>query len=261
MELDDLRYASKHLEDLRTQVKYVAHYFDVVTSTQDVAREMAERGAPEGTVVLAEEMVAGKGRLGRKWHAGRGGLWMTIVLRPSMPPRKAQLLSIMSSVAVVEAVGRALGIKLGIKWPNDILFKKRKVSGVLIETSISGDRVDYSLVGIGINVNNEVPLELKQTAVSLKELVGAPVPRIPLLCSLLESFDVLYYSLRRGDETMVINRWKAHSATIGKRVRVVCWDNVLEGLAIGIAGDGSLLLKADDGSILVVNAGEVVHLR
>lgn len=261
MELDDLRHASKHLEDLRTRVKYVVYYFDVVTSTQDVAREMAERGAPEGTVVLAEEMVAGKGRLGRKWYAGKGGLWMTIVLRPSMPPRKAQLLSMVSSVAVVEAVGKALGIKLSIKWPNDVLFEKRKVSGVLVETSISGGRVDYSLVGIGVNVNNEIPPELKQTAVSLKELVGALVPRVPLLHSLLESFDSLYHGLGRGDASMVINRWKACSATIGRRVRVVCWDGVLEGLAIDVAEDGSLLLKVDDGSILVVNAGEVVHLR
>jgi len=261
MELDDLRHAPKYLEDLRTRVGYIVHHFDVVTSTQDVAREMAEEGAPEGTVVLAEEMVAGKGRLGRKWHAGRGGLWMTIVVRPSVSPREAQLLSIASSVAVVEAARRTLGVELGIKWPNDVLFKGKKVAGVLVETSISGMRVVYSLVGIGVNVNNEIPPELRQTAVSLKELTGTSIPRIPLLRSLLESFDDLYGNLERGDARAVISRWKACSATIGRKVRVVCWDGVLEGVAIDVAGDGSLLLKADNGSILVVNAGEVVHLR
>ena len=258
---DDLSEARAYLADLGTEISYAIRYLPSTTSTQDVAKSLADGGAPEGTVVLAEEMSAGRGRLGRKWHAGPGGLWMTAVLRPEVPPARVQLFSLLSSVAVARAIERVCRFRPEVKWPNDVLAGGRKVCGILLEASVEADSVRYLLLGVGINVNNEIPAELREVAVSLKEVVGAPVPRLQLLRAFLVELDALYGRLREGDVEGILREWRSYASTLGRRVRAVYRDEVVEGLAVDVEEDGSLVLKLDDGSTYVVRAGDLVHLR
>ena len=258
---DDLSEAQAYMSGLSTKVRYVLHYLPSTTSTQDVAKTLAEHGAPEGTVVVAEEMTAGRGRLGRRWHAAPGGLWMTVILRPRCPPAKIQLFSILSGVAAAQAIEGVCGVRTEVKWPNDVLIGGRKACGVLVEASVEADTVAYLLLGVGINVNNELPEELKGLAVSLKEVVGRAVPRLPLLTAFLLRLDDLYERLRRGDSEGIIREWRNRASTLGRRVRAICYDAVIEGVAVGVARDGALLLRTKDGSIRVVRTGDIIHLR
>jgi len=239
----------------------VLHYLPSTTSTQVVAKTLAEHGAPEGTVVVAEEMSVGRCRLGRRWHAGPGGLWMTVILRPRCPPAKIHLFSILSGVAAAQAIEEICGVRPEIKWPNDVLIEGRKVCGVLVEASTEADTVGYLLLGVGINVNNELPEELRGLAVSLKEVMGRVVPRLPLLATFLLRLDDLYEGLRRGNSESIIKEWKKRASTLGKRVRAICYDTVIEGVAVDVTRDGALLVKTEDGSVCVVQAGDIIHLR
>jgi len=257
---DDLRYAQTYLRDLGTRIDYIVHYVETCGSTQDVAEELAKQGVPEGTVVIAEEMSAGRGRLGRKWFASRGGLWLTIVLRPSYRTN-LPLLSLVAGISVVESIENLLGIDAELKWPNDVLIDGKKVCGILVEARMELDRVHYVLLGIGINVNNELPPELESFATSLRRVVGTYVPRIPLLRALLKNFDRYYASFVTNDLETIVRRYRELCSTIGRMVEVRTVDGtVLRGLALDIDRDGALLLSVE-GRVVRVEAGDVYHLR
>jgi BirA family biotin operon repressor/biotin-[acetyl-CoA-carboxylase] ligase len=154
-------------------------YLERCGSTQDAARELAERGVAEGAVVVAEVQEAGRGRLGRSWHSAAGGIYATVVLRP--PPRALRVLSLAASVAVTRVL-ELLGLDAKVKWPNDVQVSGRKVSGVLVEAAAEPGGVAYALVGIGLNVNNELPPELVGAATTLREAAGqacTPPPPFP----------------------------------------------------------------------------------
>ena len=259
--LDDLRETNCILRELKMKLKFTVNYLTSTSSTQDVAKSLAEHGAPEGTIVIAEEMSAGRGRLGRKWHATSGGLWMTIVLRPNVPPVKMQLISLLAGVAVAKALANLYGLKPKLKWPNDVLINDRKVCGILAEASIEADAINYILLGVGINVNNEIPEDLKNVAISVKEALGKTVPRALILRAFLVELDKLYAEFNRGNTRRIIEDWKKYASTIGKKVRAIYRDRAIEGLAVDVKNDGSLVLKLEDGSIAVINAGDIIHLR
>ena len=255
---DDLSSASALLNRLDTRLRYKSIYLASTTSTQDVARDLAERGAPEGTLVIAESMTAGRGRRGRRWYAGPGGLWLTLILRP--PPEYFQLLGLLSALAVVKSLEKLWGLRAEVKWPNDVLLEGRKLCGILAEAAFIGGG-GYLLLGLGINVNNDLPPELKDSAISLKDVLRRRVPRLPLLASTLLELDSLYSSLLKGGAEDVLRELKCRMSTLGRRVRVITPDGVVEGLAVSLASDGSLLLRLSDGSLLPFRVGEVIHLR
>jgi len=257
---DDLAEAGAYLKDLSTRVRFSVHYIKSCTSTQDVAEALAREGASEGTVVIAESMTFGRGRLGRKWLAGEGGLWLTVLLRPPALVN-LQLLSLCAGVAVAKAVADLYGIRAELKWPNDVIVDDRKLCGILAEGRAEADRVHYVLVGIGINVNNDLPEYLKATAVALKELIGHPVPRIPLLRAVLKNFDLGYELLIGGESAKVVGLWKKYSSTLGKYVRVVTPEGIIEGYAADVAADGALMVDVGRGRREVIYSGDVVHLR
>jgi len=258
-ELDSLASATRYVARIGTSLTFRVHYLESCTSTQDVAASLAEAGAPEGTLVLAEEQTAGRGRMGRNWASPRGGLWLTLVLRPGEASLLGPL-SLSAGVAVARALGEVCGVDARLKWPNDVLVSGRKVAGVLVEGSAEARALRYALVGIGINVNNDLPPELRATAVSLREVVGRRVPRVPLLLSLLKHLDRLYSHLRLGGAQPVLKEWARLSSTIGARVRVITRDGAVEGVAVGLDERGGLVVEVG-GSRLVFYAGEVVHLR
>ena len=233
-------------------------YYSSVGSTQDVARREAEASAPEGTAVVADEQTAGRGRLGRGWVSPPGmNLYLTLVLRPSM--QRLRLLTIIAPLAVSLAVEETTGLAPGIKWPNDVLIAGRKLSGVLIDSELTGEEVRYALVGPGINVNLEVEghAEIASVATSLRRELGREVSREEVLAVFLNYFEELYL----GPGEAAFQQWRRRLETLGQQVRVTSGDQVEEGLAEDVDVEGSLILRRSDGSRVRMAAGEVTLRR
>lgn len=257
---DDLSTASRYVGALRTTLAFTIYYLESCPSTQNVAASLAEAGAKEGTVVVAEEQTLGRGRLGRSWASSRGGLWFTVLLRPT-GFGASHLLSLAAGVAVAKALQGLFGVDAKLKWPNDVLVEERKVAGILVEGSAEADKLRYALVGIGLNVNNDLPRELHGTALSLKEVLGRPLPRVPLLLRILKELDKAYSSLKAGAAGEVLGEWRRLSVTLRKSVRVLSSEGIFEGLALDIDEWGGLVVESRRGERRVFYAGDVIHLR
>ncbi len=231
-------------------------YLTRTPSTQDVARAEAKRGAPEGTVVLAEEQTAGRGRLGRSWVSPAGkNLYLTLIMQP--PAARLRILSIVSPLAVAEALEEAVGLPSRIKWPNDVLVGGRKIAGILIETELAGEAVKYALVGIGLNVNFDVGAspEIADFATSVRRELGRDGSREELLAALLNAFEARYSEALESDA--VFQAWRSRLETLGRRVRATLGERVVEGVAEDVDAEGSLLIRREDGSLATVEAGDV----
>jgi BirA family biotin operon repressor/biotin-[acetyl-CoA-carboxylase] ligase len=236
-------------------------YYESTGSTNDEARQLALGGTPEGTLVLAEEQTAGRGRLRRRWLAPRGqALLFSLVFYPSQAPQGAFLLTMLSSLACMQAVQSQTGLQPAIKWPNDLLLDGRKLAGILSELGQAGERL-YAVVGIGLNVNVDFSPwpELGRQATSLSAALGHPVPRLPLLQEILRRIEARYDRLRAGQSPY--DEWVANLATLGRQVRIVTAEEVLEGLATGVDPDGALRLRLADGATRRVLVGDVESLR
>ena len=230
-----------------------------LSSTMDAARRLAEGGAPEGTVVLAERQTRGRGRFNRAWVSPPGqNLTFSIVLRP--PLERMRILNMAASVAIVDAVLATTGLAATVKWPNDVRVGGRKVAGVLIEARAGEGGGDYAVLGVGINVNHDPTPSLTPPAeaTSLATAAGRPVERLPVLRAFLRSLDALYAT--DVDDERLFARWRGALDTLGRRVRVA-WGGdgtvVAEGVAVDVTCDGDLVLRRDDGSTVTLNAGEV----
>jgi BirA family biotin operon repressor/biotin-[acetyl-CoA-carboxylase] ligase len=247
------------LVERRLNTRYIGRhllYLQTASSTQDVARTEAERGGPVGTAVLAEEQTAGRGRLGRAWVSPAGkNLYVTLVMRPPAP--KLRVLSIVSPLAIAEAL-EPIGLAPRLKWPNDVLVGGRKIAGILIETELSGDAVKYALVGIGLNVNFDVEAapEIAAIATSVRRELGRDASREELLAALLNAFEARYEQALVDDDA-VFKAWRSRLDTLGRRVRATLGERVEEGVAEDVDAEGNLLVRRDDGSLAVVEAGDV----
>jgi BirA family biotin operon repressor/biotin-[acetyl-CoA-carboxylase] ligase len=229
-----------------------------VGSTMDEARRLAEAGAPEGALVVADKQTAGRGRLQRAWWAPQGtSLLTTLVLRPDLAPRQAQRLTMICSLAICDAIEQLHGIDAAIKWPNDVLIRGKKVCGILTELGLLGSQLEYALVGMGINVNVDLDAAppLMAPATSLLAEIGRPVSRLDLLVVLLSGIERRYRALRAGGSFH--EEWSARLATIGEHVRVTSGEEQWYGLAAGVDEDGALLIRSADGALQRVLAGDV----
>jgi BirA family biotin operon repressor/biotin-[acetyl-CoA-carboxylase] ligase len=235
--------------------------FRETVSTNTVASQLAAEGAAEGTVVLADAQTGGKGRLGRRWESPPGvNVYCSVILRPPISPLHSPQLTLLSAVATAEAIERTSGLVPAIKWPNDILVNGFKVAGMLNELSAETERVDYLILGIGVNVNMErdqFPGDLRHPASSLALEAGRAVERIPFVQSLLVSLDRLYDEYLRNGFPPVRDAWLARSAVMGRRVKVDTGSGIVFGTVEGIDEIGALLLKTDGGSLERVLAGDV----
>jgi BirA family biotin operon repressor/biotin-[acetyl-CoA-carboxylase] ligase len=241
------------------------HHFRRVSSTNLVAREMAREGTAEGTLVVAEEQTHGRGRLGREWVSPAGtGIWMSLILRPSIPPTDAPRLTLAAAVAVADAVGEIVGISPEIKWPNDLLFGGKKFCGILTEMDAEMERVNFVILGIGINVNqlaSDFPEPLRSLATSLRETCGRRVSRPDLVCRILERLEDRCRQTVSTDFEQILTAWRANSTTLGRPVTVTSVAGTIEGLAEDVDADGSLLVRLDNGVLQRVMAGEVTLRR
>jgi BirA family transcriptional regulator, biotin operon repressor / biotin---[acetyl-CoA-carboxylase] ligase len=230
-------------------------YLTNTSSTMDVARAEAESGAEEGTVVLAEEQTAGRGRFGRQWLSPAGkNLYLTLLLRPTVD--KLRRLSIITPLAVALAIEETTGLVPRIKWPNDVLLSGRKVAGILIETEFSGSEPRYALLGPGINVNFDIDpsSEIASIATSIKQELGAEASRESLLASFLNHIEALYTA---PDPRAVHEAWKSRLETLGRDVTLTFRDETFTGHADDVDDVGNLILRLPDGSTRPFEAGEV----
>ncbi len=254
----DKLYPSEVRYGLQTKLlgKRVVH-LNVTGSTNTVARQMAERGVEEGTVVIAENQTRGKGRLGRKWLTKQGGVWMSLVLKPSIDPMHASSITLLAAVSVTKAL-RGAGLEAVIKWPNDVLVNGKKICGILTEMSAETDAVNFIVLGIGVNVNNDPPLE---TATSIKAELGQSVARVKFVQSLLETLEEDYLTFKAEGFTPILWSWRRFSDTLGRAVEVTYQDEIVRGMAQDVDEDGSLLVKTEDGSIRKIVSGDCKHLK
>jgi BirA family biotin operon repressor/biotin-[acetyl-CoA-carboxylase] ligase len=234
-------------------------------STNARARQLAENSAAEGEIVIAESQTQGRGRLGRRWESPPfANLYFSVLLRPRLAPSHAPQITLMAAVALAEAVDSFIPQTPTIKWPNDILVDGKKLAGILTEAACSAERVDYVILGIGVNVNYSIdamPEPIRERATSILELTQQNVSRESFLRRLIQGLDRCYGELERSGFDALAQRWQAYFGWRGRRVRVGLLDQVSSGCAKGIDRDGALLIVDDDGVEQRVVAGDVTLLE
>ena len=236
------------------------NYFSEISSTNDEAKKLANAGCPEGTVVITETQLGGRGRLSRGWFSPAAkGIWFSLVLRPPFPPQEAPKCTLMAAVALNRAIREVAGISCGIKWPNDILCNGRKLVGILTEMSAEMDAINHIVIGMGINVNfeeHEIPSDLKNIATSVSIETGARISRIDLFIKVLEQLESLYLQVKMTGFAAVLDAWRLESITLGRMVNVIGLDKSFAGKAIDIDAEGALLVETAQGVERVL-AGDV----
>jgi BirA family biotin operon repressor/biotin-[acetyl-CoA-carboxylase] ligase len=240
------------------------HHFFKIDSTNRVAFELGYASEPEGTVVLAEEQTAGRGRAGRQWHSERGtGIYVTLLLRPRLAPVQAPVLTMMAGLSARTAIADTTGLPLDLKWPNDLMIRGKKIGGILTEMHAEASQVRFVIVGIGINVNQEkFPAELAAIATSLGTEAGKAQSRLEILVRLLREFESDYNRFLTEGAANVVKRFEEVSSYArGKRVQVANGAESFSGVTAGLAPEGLLRVKRDDGELVTVVAGDVSELR
>jgi len=237
------------------------HYFKQTGSTNDHARALANAGAPEGTLVITDEQIAGRGRYTRTWVAPRNtSLLMSLVFRPEIPPTEAHRLVMACGLAIADACERELSAPVEVKWPNDLLIVGRKFTGILPESAFSGDQLEWVVVGMGINVNQVFEPEdpLYGLATSLREASGRVIDRAELLADILAGIRRWYALLAAN---MLEETWRGRCSTLGQSVRAEVEGSIIEGVALDITSNGALWIREAGGERHLITAGEATIVK
>ncbi len=241
------------------------HHFQTLDSTNSEAYDLALNGAEEGEVVIAESQEKGKGRLGRQWFSPPFlNIYVSLILRPKIPPHQASLVTLMAAVATADAIRNFSGLLPFIKWPNDILLRGRKVAGLLNEIHSEVDRVHFVILGIGVNLNTDEKMfskEIRNIATSLKIETGQTVSRKDFLQSLFSELERWYAMFSEEGSAVILNAWRDRAHIKGKQVKVTSFGETLIGRAIDIDSDGALILETKDGTQKRVVAGDVEYRK
>ncbi|MHC5021231.1 MAG: biotin--[acetyl-CoA-carboxylase] ligase [Planctomycetota bacterium] len=236
----------------------------VTTSTNDVAFELAAAGAPDGTVVTAEEQTGGRGRLGREWRSPAGGLWFSILLRPELAPEQRPYLTVLAAVALADALAGHCDLDARIRWPNDIMLQGRKAAGILVEVRDGPNTQGAAVVGIGVNISS-VPdgldPEIAAHTTSIAAAAGRPVDRTELLRAILCAFDARYLALLRGEVEALDRDWARRSGVVGRRVRITQGESAVEGMATSVGALAGVTLSLDDGSSTTFRSEHITRLE
>ncbi|HEV2392657.1 MAG TPA: biotin--[acetyl-CoA-carboxylase] ligase [Verrucomicrobiae bacterium] len=256
-----------HADDLTARLGSVRvigreiYVFQKTTSTNDVVDKLARDGVKEGVAVFAETQTKGRGRLGRKWMSPAGqGLWFSILLTPALRPQEATRLTVASATALRRAIVAQTGLNPQVKWPNDILLGGKKVAGILTELNAEVDRVNYLILGIGVDVNVDTegfPKDLSSRATSLKAELGSAIDRAELAVAILRELDSDYERVVSGAFAKVADEWEACCSTIGRQVTIRSGQRQLHGRAESLGEDGELLLRSEHGHLERVVGGDV----
>jgi len=241
--------------------KRIYHFFRV-DSTNTVAMRLGHDGDPHGTVVIAEEQTAGRGRLGRSWHSEKtSGIYLTVLLRPPIAPPEAPLITLLAGLAAREAVAEQTSFQPDLRWPNDLLLNGKKFCGILTEMHAEPDHVNFVIVGIGINVNHtRMPEELEPIATSLRMESGRSHSRLELVVRLLRCLDRYYNQfLAEGPGPILARFAEVSSYARGKRVRVSTPTETYVATTAGLEPNGLLRVQREDGRTQVVISGDVAE--
>lgn len=236
------------------------YYYNTTDSTNIRAKQLGEEGAPHGTLITAGQQSAGRGRRGRGWESPAGSsVYMSILLRPEIPPVKAPMLTLVMALSVVRSLKECTGLNVQIKWPNDIILNGKKLVGILTEMSTEIDYINHVVIGVGINVNMEyLPEEIRDKATSLRLETGHVIRRSEIIASTMKEFEKYYglfiedqnlESMREEYNTLLVNR--------GKEVRILGGKEEYNAVALGINEQGELLVRRKDGTEEAIFAGEV----
>lgn len=236
------------------------YHYDMVPSTMDIAMDLGMEGAKEGVVVCSEGQYKGRGRLSRFWSSPKNrGIYFSLLLKPKISPAESPKLTLLSAVAICQAIRKVTRLDCLIKWPNDLMVNNKKVGGILTEMNAEMDMVRFIVIGIGINVNAPESL-LPAKATSLKEQLGERVSRVELTKEILISIEKEYILFQREGFKAVIDKWIKFSATLGHRVRAQFHKEDIEGQAVDIDDDGALLIRRDSGFVQRITAGDIVKI-
>ena len=235
-------------------------YFDTLDSTNTCAKRLAEEGAPNGTLVIADQQTAGRGRRGRQWETPKGtAIAMTLLLRPDLRPEKACMLTLVMGMAVTRALNELFHLGCQIKWPNDVVWNGKKICGILTEMSTEINMINYLVIGSGINANiREFPEELKDKAASLCMAVGHEVNRAQVIQYCMRYLEEYYDIFRKsGDMSLLMEEYNRMLVSVGSQVCVLEPSGEYRGISEGINQSGELLVRRMDGRLEQVYAGEV----
>lgn len=238
-------------------------YRENIASTQSLAIALAEKEDSRGVAVIAEQQTGGRGRLKRKWLSPKGGVWISVVLRPTIPTAASTILPFAAAVAVCDAVTEATGLEVTLKWPNDVMVRGKKVAGILLDLSAEAESVNYAVVGIGINANLDskklrLEREGRPAVTSLSDELGHNVNRLHLTRLLLEKLEQYFLVLEEKGPTTIVALWRKRAGMLGRDVSVAQQGKVLSGMAKDIADDGSLVVATASGDVNVVSGDVTV---
>ena len=233
------------------------YYYPEITSTNTIAKQKAMEKTTEGTIIIADKQTKGRGRKNRTWVSLWGGLWFSIILYPDLPPERGMAVTMTASVSLAQAIEETTGIKPVIKWPNDLLINNKKVCGILTELDAEIDKINYVIVGIGINVNNEIKDDLKSIATSLKEITGSSLHRVKLLRTILKYFDKNY--LHIDNPSYIRKQWLSYSKIIGKKMMITEGENKSIGVVQDVDESGCLIMNSD-GKLKRIVSGDLSFL-
>jgi BirA family biotin operon repressor/biotin-[acetyl-CoA-carboxylase] ligase len=240
----------------------VVEHHGAIGSTNDRARELAAQGTPEIALVVADEQLTGRGRQGRSWYTPPGtALAFSLLTRPAIAAQQAMRLTMLAGLAAVEGIEYATGLRLDLKWPNDVVFHSesrwRKVGGILTECAFQSDDIAHAVIGIGLNVNVDFSqqLELREIATSLTHLAGREIDRWAVLKAVVAAWIDRYAELADGDRLR--EAWAARLINLRRNICVNFNGQISEGYAAGVDADGALLLRTDDGRLQRLLSGDV----
>ena len=235
------------------------YYYSILDSTNTYAKTLIEKKTLEGTIIVAEKQKHGRGRKNRNWFSPPNGLWFSIILYPRIPPDYSMIITMAFSVAISEAIEELLEIKPRIKWPNDLLINNKKVCGILTEIDAELDEIHHLIVGVGLNVNNNLDDSIRDIATSLKLEYGKPISRILLFQRIIEKLDYYYQKIIRGEYSFIREKWFEYSNILGENIKVSLEDKTISGRVLDVDIKGRLHLETLDGEIEIV-AGDIEYL-
>ncbi len=235
------------------------HYFEKVTSTNQIAKDFIKKNIKEGTIIVSDIQTKGRGRKNRKWFSPKGGLWFSVVLYPNIPPERGMLITMICSISVAQAIKEETGIECVIKWPNDLLIDGKKVCGILTEIDAEIDQINYAIVGIGININNKIPLYLGDIAVSLKRKKDTNIFRVKLLKSIIKNLDKNYQKMLDKKYEYVREKWFSYSNILGRKVQINQENTAIRGIVKDVDSSGCIILEKR-GEIIRIVSGDLNFL-
>jgi BirA family biotin operon repressor/biotin-[acetyl-CoA-carboxylase] ligase len=243
-------------------------FYKCIPSTQTLAISLAENTSnAAGTVIIAEQQTGGVGRIGRKWISPKGGIWLSVILRPDVPITRSTLISFAAAIAVSDTINRITKLNSRLKWPNDIVIKGKKVGGTLLDLAIQNKSIKYAVIGIGVNANVDASKIYSEIAnsesffgvTSLKsELSGRNINKFEFIKILLETLEYYYLKLENDNIDKIIDKWKESSDTLNKAVKVKVKDECFEGIALDIDNNGALFVKTTDGKLQKLISGDLI---